>query len=140
MQQEWCDTSKSAGHRAIPLPSVQIVERAPMIAELIRALGLDIADVLSPPVSLLRDIKGRTYNVFHVEHALGSAFIPAQEEFVIPFGIKSVIGFGGLLPSGEFFAVVLFSRVHVGAEPALRFKNVALDVKAILHPFASASA
>lgn len=136
---EWCDPRKSQGHRAIPLPSVQIVEQAPMIAELIRGLGLDIAEVLSPPISLLRDRAGKTYNVFHVKNALGSPFIPAQDDFVKPYGIRSVIGFGGLLPSGELFAIVMFSRVSVPDEPASRFRSVALDVKAILHPFAGSA-
>ena len=136
---EWCDPKLSVGHRAIPLPSVEIVEQAPMIAALIRAMGLEIADVVAPPISLLRDTTGRTYNVFHVEHALGSPFIPAQEDFVKPCGIESVIGFGGLLPSGDLFAVVLFARVPVKQEPANRFRSVALDVKAILHPFGISS-
>jgi len=134
---EWCDPMRSRDHRAIPLPSVAIVEQAPMIAGLIRAIGLEIADVVTPPIELMQDKHGKTYNIFHVENALGSPFIPAQEEFVKPYGIKSVIGFGGVLPGGDFFAVVMFSRVRVTAEPASRFRSIALDVKAILHPFES---
>ncbi len=135
---EWCDPSLSVGHRAIPLPSVEIVEQAPMISELIRAMGFAISDVISPRPQLLDD-SGKTYNVFHVEKALASEFIPVQDNFVKRFGIESVVGFGGLLSSGEFFAVVMFSKVRIPSEPAGRFRNVALDVKAILHPFASAS-
>ncbi len=134
IEPQWCDPGLSVDHRAIPLPSVEIVEQAPMIAELIRAMGIEIADVVSPPIALFENADGRTYNVFHVEHARGSPFIPAQSGFVIPYGIESVVGFGGLLSTGEFFAVVMFSRVHIGKEPASRFRNVALDVKAILYP------
>ena len=133
LKPEWCDPDRSLAHKAIPLPSVEIVEQAPMIAALIKALGVEIADLVTPSVSLMRDSEGKTYNVFFVERALGSPVIPAQTEFVKPYGIKSVIGFGGLLPTGELFALVMFSRVSVPAESAARFRSVALDVKAILH-------
>lgn len=135
IEREWCDPSRSVAHRAIPLPSVEIVEQAPMIAGLIKALGLDIADIVAPSVSLLRDAAGKTYDVFYVERALGSSLIPAQVEFVQPYGVSSVIGFGGLLPTGEFFAIVMFSRVSIPGDAAGRFRNVALDAKAILHEF-----
>jgi hypothetical protein len=134
-ESEWNDPARSAGHRAIPLLSVGMVEQAPMIAGLIKALGLDIADVVAPTLSLIHDSHGKTYNVFHVEHALGSPLIPAQKDFVERYGIKSVVGFGGLLPTGDLFAVVMFSRDHVGNEAATRFRSVSLDVKAILFPF-----
>ena len=135
----WCDRTRSVGHQAIPLPSVEMVEEAPMIAGLIKALGFEIADIVAPSMELMKDAHGKTYNVFHVPIALGSPLIPAQDEFVIPYDIKSVIGFGGVLPTGELFALVMFSRVPVDAEVAGRFKSVALDIKAILHPFAAAS-
>ena len=129
---EWCDPRLSVDHQAIPLPSVEIVEQAPMIAQLIRAMGIEIADVVKPRVALLQDNSGKTYNVFHVEKALGSPYIPAQDDFVKAHGIESVIGFGGLLHTGDLFAVVMFSQVSVPYEAAIRFRNVALDVKAIL--------
>ncbi len=136
MEPQWCDPRFSIDHRAIPLPSVEIVEKAPMIAGLIKALGLEIATIVAPSVELLPDAAGKTYNVFHVEHASGSHFIPAQTEFVERYGIRSVVGFGGILPTGDFFALVMFTRVQVPAAAASRFRNVALDVKAIMHPFA----
>ena len=42
--------------------------------------------------------------------AAGSPYIPAQEDFVQPVGIRSVLGFGGMLPGGDIFVVILFSR------------------------------
>ena len=77
----------------------------------------------------------RNYDVFHVEDAVGSPSIPAQEEFVIPHQIASVVGFGGLLRSGEMFAVVLFSRERIPAASAARFKAIALDVRSALFSF-----
>ena len=129
---EWNDRRKSVGHKAIPLPSVDIVEQAPMIAGLIRSVGFEIAEVVNPRVEILQEDSGKTYNVFHVQNAVGSPFIPAQEEFVLRYGVRSVVGFGGLLTTGEFFAVVIFSKVEVPEESARRFRNIALDLKAIL--------
>ena len=132
---QWRDRRQSLGHQAIPLPSAQIVEGAPMIAQLIRQMGLDIADVLEPQASVLHERAGKTYNVFHVENAKGSPYIPAQTEFVERYSVRSVLGFGGLLADGEFFAVIMFSRGQITAESATRFRNIALDVKAVIHPF-----
>ena len=128
----WDDRRLSIGHKAIPLPSVEIVERAPMIAQLIREVGFDLAEVVNPPIGILHDEAGKTYDVFHVEEAKGSPFIPAQDDFVIPYGIRSVVGFGGLMTSGEFFAVVMFAKTRVTTDSAVRFRNVALELKASL--------
>lgn len=131
-QPEWNDVRQSKGHFAIPLPSASMIERAPMIAQLVRSLGLDINLLVDPNPALLSDLTGKTYNVFYVEDAKGSPYIPAQEEFVIPYGIRTVLGFGGLLPSGELFATILFARVVVPRDAADRFRTIALDLKAIL--------
>jgi hypothetical protein len=126
---EWNSRRQSDGHQAIPLPSRKIVERAPMIAELIRQMGLDIDSVVAPRPELLRKMEERTYNVFFVPEATGSPFIPAQAEFVDPYRIRSVVGFGGLLLTGELYAVILFSTVRVPPEAADRFRNIALELR-----------
>jgi hypothetical protein len=108
-----------------------MVEQAPMIAQLLKQFGLEVRDLVAPARELLRqELADKTYNVFHVEQALGSPYIPAQEEFVKPFEIRSVLGFGGTLRTGDLFAVIMFSRVHIPESSATRFRNIALDVKA----------
>ena len=122
---DWNSRHNSTSHQAIPLPSADIVRQAPMIAGLIESLGLDIESVVRAPS--VRDRAGgesRTYDVFHVEDARGSPFIPAQHEFVRRFGIASVVGFGGLLRSGELYAVILFSRVRIPEASAGRFRAI----------------
>jgi hypothetical protein len=131
---KWCDPRQSVGHQAIPLASAQMVEGAPMIAQLIREMGLDIKDVISPDKELIQESAGKSYNVFHVEQALGSPYIPAQKDFVKRYGVRSVLGFGGLVGEGDFFAVIMFSRGPIPAASAARFRNIALDVKAVIHP------
>jgi hypothetical protein len=135
----WNARSSSKGHQAIPLPSPQMVEQAPMIAALIRDFGLELADVTNPKPEKMRNSEGKSFGVFHVENALGSVAIPAQEEFVARYAVQSVVGFGGSLASGDLFAVILFSRVRVSAESAERFRTLALDVKALYFPFTESS-
>lgn len=82
----WNSVEKSAGHRAIPLSSVSMVEQAPMILNLIRQMGIDVASVISPSSDALFDIDQKTFNVFYVPEALVSPFITAQESFVKAVG------------------------------------------------------
>lgn len=131
----WCSTETSVGHRAIPLPSVELVERAPMIRALMGQLGVDLASVVEPDPRLVLDLEQRNFNVFHVPEPLGDPTIPAQD-FVVSHGIRAVIGFGGMLLDGNLFAVVMFSKVPVERDEAERFSTLAVSVKLALHPFA----
>jgi hypothetical protein len=131
----WNSRHLSRGHRAIPLPSPEIVEKAPMIAQLIKELGLELSAVLKPSPEVVKELAGKRHGVFHVEDAFGSPYIPAQDEFVAKHGIRSVLGFGGMLFTGDLFAVILFSTVHVPASAADRFKTLALDVKSAFSRF-----
>jgi len=136
---EWNCTQLSQAHRAIPLASARMIEESPMISQLIRQLGLELQQVLSPDPNLLVDIEQETFNVFHVPAARGSPFVPAQADFVVPCGIESVLGFGGMLPKGDLFCVILFSKVPIPRETAEMFKTLALSVKISLLPFADES-
>jgi hypothetical protein len=132
---EWNSRKASVGHKAIPLPSARVVAQAPMISQLIVQFGLDIADVVKPGATLLLELEQRTFNVFHVEEAAGSPFVPAQQDFVVPFGIKSVLGFGGMLPDGNLIAIIMFSKVCIPREKADMFKTLSLSAKLAVLPF-----
>ncbi|NJO79830.1 MAG: hypothetical protein HC827_15835 [Cyanobacteria bacterium RM1_2_2] len=119
---QWNTRKGSVGHQAIPLLDEDFVKRAPMISQLIHQFGLDIATVLEPDPDILVDLEQTTFNVFYVPEAPGSAHIPAQDEFVIPYRIQSVLGFGGMLPSGNLFAIILFSKTRISPEVADLFK------------------
>ena len=131
----WNSRRNSRGHRAIPLPSEEAVQQAPMVSNLVTQLGIPLGMVIRPEPELLLDMEQRAYNVFYVPEALGSPYIPAQQEFVAPCGIRSVLGFGGLLPSGEMFAVIMFLKVPITREAAGLFKALSLSVKMAVLPF-----
>jgi len=132
---EWNDRRRSRGHQAIPLASASMVEQAPMIAQLIRGLGLDVEAVVASRPALIHGSEGKTYNVFYVPEAAGSPHIPAQDDFVRPYGVRSVVGCGGVLLTGDLYALILFSRVPIPPESADRFRNIALDLKLAVSPF-----
>ena len=134
-QAAWNSRHTSTGHKAIPLPSATVIEQAPMIAQLIRQFGMEITDVVNPRNDALTGNDGKSYNVFHVEQAKGSPSIPAQKEFVERYNIRSVLGFGGLLRTGDLFAIIMFSKRHIPVESAQRFKTLALDAKAAFFPY-----
>jgi PAS domain S-box-containing protein len=128
----WNARRDSIGHKAIPLPSMESLRRSPMIAQLMAQLGVDAGHIIAPAPDLLRDVEERTYNVFFVPEARDSPYVPAQDEFVIPYGIRSVVGFGGVLPDGMVFAVVLFSTVPIPAAIVDTFATIALSIKVAL--------
>ncbi|HEY9704619.1 MAG TPA: hypothetical protein V6C58_19415 [Allocoleopsis sp.] len=132
----WNKRQNSQGHQVIPLVSPDVVAKAPMISQLINQFGLEISTILAPDPQLLLSLEKQTFNVFYIPDALGSRYIPAQETFIIPFNIKSVLGFGGILPSGNLFAIILFSQVKIPQNTADLFKTLALNVKLAILPFA----
>jgi hypothetical protein len=132
---EWNTRKQSAGHKAIPLPSGHFIEAFPMVRQLIQQLGLNVNTVLKPDPAVVVDMAQTTYNVFLIPEAVGSKYVPVQDGFVIPFGVQSVLGFGGILPSGNLFAIIIFSKAKISRQTADLFRSLALSVKVAILPF-----
>lgn len=131
----WNSRHSSVAHQVIPLASEESVARSPMIAQLIQQLGVEVALLVARDQNFVVDAGQHSFNVFYVPVANGSPYIPAQSEFVVAHGVKSVLGFGGLLPSGELFATVLFSKAPIARDTAELFKTLALNAKVAMLPF-----
>jgi hypothetical protein len=132
---EWNCRTRSAGHKAIPLPSEEVVSRFPMISRLIGEFGIEVGTMIKDHPPLSEDLARKSCHVFRVPEARGNPDIPAQEEFVVPCGIRSVIGFGGILHSRNFFAIILFSRAYIPSGTAEMFETLALSAKVAIQPF-----
>lgn len=132
----WNSRKQSVGHKAIPLQSEESIAKSPMINALINQLGIPVPSLLEHDQRIMLDEHQHSFNVFHVACAEGSPYIPAQKEFIIPHQIKSVLGFGGMLPTGEMFAIVLFSKLEIPRERAELFNTLALNAKLAILPFA----
>ena len=131
----WNFRQGSRGHQAIPLVDQEFVNRAPMILQLIQQFGLEVSAVIDTAPTLITALPHKAFNVFYVAQAVGSPYIPAQKEFVVPYQVQTVLGFGGMLPSGELFAVILFSKAAIPVETANLFKWISAYVRIALESF-----
>jgi len=115
---DWNDRRKSKRHGAIPLISAEFVNSIPMIARLLRELGVPLDWIDSHDARRLVTTIGSSVGLFFVEDATramddrGRKVIPAVD-FVFPYGVKSVFGTGGAYSSGEMLVVVFFCRDRV---------------------------
>ena len=131
----WTNRQGSIGHAVTPLTCPDDLVRLPMIGKLIEQLGIEPRSIIQPQSHQTEQVETQLYQVFHVERAAGSPLVPAQAEFVNRHGIESVLGLGGLLPDGNLYAVLMFSRVKISAEVVPLFRALALYVKLALLPF-----
>jgi len=119
----WRDVADSKGHQVIPLPTNEAMLEMPMVAEMVRSLKF------APFDSGGENSAVDEHGVLHVNEAVGSKFIPAQEEFVKPYKVESVVGFGKTLPDQSMFAVLCFSRLPISRDVADMMSHIGQCVK-----------
>lgn len=131
----WNSRHLSEGHVAIPLASAEFVEAIPMIASLVKQLGIGIDDAQDIETAIVTQSLGRVAGVFYVEDAeeavdsKGRRIIAARE-FVREHGVKTVFGFGGAYAlTGTFVVTVVFTRETVARGQAERFMRLANQFK-----------
>ena len=112
----WNNRLNSKGHKGIPLISAAFVDAIPMIARLLRELGVPLDWIDSHDAERLITTIGKAAGLFFVEDAAqatdqkGRKVIPAQD-FVSAYDVKSVFGTGGAYSGGQMLlVVVLFCR------------------------------
>jgi signal transduction histidine kinase len=133
---EWNSVQSSTRHRVIPLPRGG--RWSPMMARLVADLGVDPGRTRD--AGLFVDLIEKTCNVFHVAEAAGSPYVPDQAEFVRPYGIASVLGFGGVLAPLDLYTIIVFSRVPIPRGVAGLFRAISHSLKLTLQPFAGPTA
>ena len=129
---QWNSRHTAAENTAIPLVNAELVAQMPAILGIIRQFGLDIPTVLGIEPERFLQLEPAVLNIFHVPEAKGSPLIPEQDSLIIPYQVKSVLGFGGLLRSGSLFVVVISLKVKIPQSTAEMFKYLALSVKTSL--------
>lgn len=134
-QPDWNRIELSHRYRVIPMVNADFVKQFPMFSQLLHQFGVSTAFDVTPQGEWLMDVEEKTYNVFYVPDAIGNPYVPVQEEFVRKYGVKSVLCFGGMLPSRDLFAVILFSRTPVPRDTATLCKSLALSMKTSLLAF-----
>ncbi|GAA2445932.1 SpoIIE family protein phosphatase [Streptomyces macrosporus] len=129
----WRDPATGSERFVLPVPSRDAARRIPLLSRLVDRIGPgaeDAVDGALPPSA--------RFEVLHVPDGPRTRELWG-EEFVEEYGVRSALAFGGPLPDGELFAVVLFSRVPLPAQTAELFRTVAVSTRMALLPFSGAS-
>jgi hypothetical protein len=116
---------ESRGHEAIPFATAGEAAGVPGMIREVTRLGIDFGD---PPAESAVESRAPD-SVVHLLEAASTPAIPLHDAFLIEHKIRSVLGFGGLLPGGDLFVVVLFTRIAIDAAARDLFKTLALAVK-----------
>ena len=145
------DRAYSKIHQALPLANAELMLGIPMLGPMINQLGIDLGAVMRPDPSLADNL---SLNPFYVPEAQGSPEMAVQKvsvpernkeifegmakyagEFVVQYDLKSFLGFGGLLSSGELFFIFIMTKTPVPRSVAETLKGLAGYVKDAVEPF-----
>ena len=130
---DWCDRRRSRSHQVIPLAGSAMPDAFRMVSRMFRQFGIPLSALVDADPESFVDPGERAFGLFHVEEAATSRFIPDQD-FVVKYGVKSVVAFGGPLPSGDIFSVLIFSGRPIDRHAAELLQPLALSMKLALLP------
>jgi hypothetical protein len=132
----WNSRHLSEGHVGIPLASADFVDAIPMIASLVKQLGLAIERAQDVETAIVTQSLGKIAGVFYVDDAATAVDskgrrIIAARDFVQEHGVRTVFGFGGVYGlTGTLVVAVVFTRDSVARGQAERFMRLANQLKA----------
>jgi serine phosphatase RsbU (regulator of sigma subunit) len=133
---EWRNRREPAGLPPMLLESVTTAAANPLLTTFVREVGIDL-EVFVHGHRDERDRRRSDFGVLHIEDATDPARMPLQD-FVAEHGIRSIVGFGWLQPTGNVAALVLYSRVRIDADAALMLRIIGASLKLALLPFTEA--
>lgn len=97
----WCSRLQSKTRQAV-IPS-----NSPMFQAVLKELHLELGVT---EASEMQTGSGMLSQYFYIQDAAQSNIITDQEQFVQPYGIRTVIGFGGVFLSGAVYLMMLFAK------------------------------
>jgi len=121
----WCDRHQSQHHQVIPVNA----NMSPMFKGIFKELGFAWEDHTDDLLPEGQNLDLNIVRYFLVPDASASTAITDQEQFVKPYGIRSVIAIGSNFLSGAAYTLIAFSRVPITEENA--------KIYAVLASFAS---
>ena len=125
----WNRRAASSGHLAIPLLSKELVEGAPMLAQLLADLKLDLACLDDARPIDSKRMMGGTNQRFYVQSAKtaldarGRFIIPARE-FVTQYAIETVFGMAGAYVDGMIVAAIVFTTEKLDEQVIDRYPSI----------------
>ena len=129
--ENWKNRNLSENYKAFPIHDEHLLGKLPMLSAVFDQIGLNLSHLKQTDKSILIKDRHRPYRVFCVENAEGSNLIPKQTEFVRPYSVKSVFGFGGIYSTSNVYAVIIFSRERLSRKDAQLFLSLNPAIKQI---------
>ncbi len=131
---DWNDRKKSRGHVGIPLVSASFVEEIPMVARLMKEMGLELDWIDKNDTNIVVKKIGNMAGVFYVPDALTQVDnrnrkIIADQNFAAKYNVKSVFGIGGCYMDGTFITVILFTNEALQKSQAEAFTSLINSIK-----------
>lgn len=126
VEPNWCDRRRSRQHQIIPLADPTGSMTFPMVTRMFRQFGCPLPAQAAHREAFVEP-EQHAFGVFHVENAGGSSGIPDQD-FISRYGVASVVGVGGRLPTGDVFALLVFSRDPIDRTRATFLQPWALSI------------
>ena len=125
----WNDRNASQGHLAIPLLSKELVEGAPMLAQLLADLKVDLAELAEPRAIDSKRMLGGTNQRFFVPSARTSTddrgrFVIPARDFVEQHRLETVFGMGGKYVDGTLIAAILFTTEALDSATVDRYPSI----------------
>jgi hypothetical protein len=116
----WNDRTRSQNHRAIPLVDPELVHGAPMIAELLASLSVELVGISRDAPAQLRALSGGLNARFYVPNARTTLdrhgrHVIAARDFVDRYAIETVFGMGGRYAGGALVAAIVFTTEPLAA-------------------------
>jgi hypothetical protein len=129
VESAWCDRHQSVNHVGIPLLSREFVAAIPMIARLLKQLGVELDWIDRKDTAMVGKTFGVQSGVFYVADAATAVDshnrkIIAAQEFVARYRVGSVWGVGGGYVGTPVYAIITaFCRDRFDAERVEGFRS-----------------
>ncbi len=114
----WRNRYQSVGHQVFPAGDQQ----SPMLKAAFEQIDLKPGQITDTNMAFMEGSALTPH--FHVENAPGNPYIPAQDEFVIPYKIKSVVGIGCAFLSKALYLMIGFSKTPIDKNAAENFASL----------------
>jgi hypothetical protein len=127
----WCDRQFSQHHQAVCInDNMSMMFKA--VLNQLRLMPEQFEDDIPVTVgeSSLSIVK-----YFYVPDAYSNTSIPDKDDFVIPYGIRSVIGIGSPLLSGAFYTGLFFSKVSLSSGDVEAFIKLSPAISTLLSSY-----
>jgi two-component system NtrC family sensor kinase len=112
-------------------------EEQPILVSLLVEMGLDVDAALDPQRALSAGVHRKDLDLFLVEDLATDDWTADADvrQQTVALGLRSMLGIGGGLPSGDLFLLFWFSHVPIDRRSADLLRSLAPAIKASLIPF-----